>query len=145
MDKKSQLDRTLEALRILRLHEIFDARTIANRTKLTPRQAGRELSIFHQRHYLAKVGTDHHYAQYIRTNKPLPAKGSSVHRAYRTQLGKKNQQHHIDAQEQVARKIFKAVTTAIARELKRQFPLVASADISRQLSLFNQSILLENQ
>jgi hypothetical protein len=138
MDRKSQLDRALEPLRILRLHEVIDAKTIANRTALTPRQAGRVLSIFHQQHYLAKVGTDNHYAQYVRTNKPLPAKGSSVHRAYRTQLEKKNQQHHIDTQEQVARKIFKAVTMAIARELRRQIPLGASVDLSKQLSLFSQ-------
>jgi hypothetical protein len=91
------------------------------------------------------VGTDNHYTQYVRTNKLLPAKGFSVHRAYRTQLEKKNQQHHIDAQEQVARKIFKAVTTTIARELRQQFPLMASADISRQMPLFNQSVLLKNR
>ena len=139
MDKKSQLDRALEALRILQLHEIFDARTIANCTALTPRQASRELSILHQRRYLAKVGADSHYAQYVRTQKPLPAKGSSVQRAYRNQLEKKNQQqHHIDTREQVARKIFKAVAVAISREMRRQFPLAASADISRQLSLFAQ-------
>jgi len=125
MDRKSQLDQALEPLRILRLHEIIDAKTMANRTNLTPKQAGRVLSIFHQRHYLAKVGTDNHYAQYVRTNKPLPAKGSSVHRAYRTQLEKQKQQHHIETQEQVARKIFQAMTTALARELKRQFPLMA--------------------
>ena len=138
MDRKSQVDQALKPLRILRLHETIDAKAIADYTDLTPRQAGRVLSIFYQRHYLAKVGTDNHYAQYVRTNKSLPAKGSSVYRAYRTQLEKKNQQHHIDAEEQVARKIFKAVTVAIARELRRQFPLAASADIGKQLSLFSQ-------
>ena len=138
MDKKSQLDRALETLRILQPHEIVDAIMIANRTDLTLRQAGRALSVFHQIHYLAKVGANSHYAQYVRTKKPLPAKGASVQRAYRSQLEKKNQQQHTDTQEQVARKIFKAVTVAISRELRRQFPQAASVDISRQLSLFSQ-------
>lgn len=94
--------------------------------------------MFHQLHYLAKVGADSRYDQYVRTQKPLPSKGSSVQRAYRNQLEKKNQQHHIDAGEQIARKIFKAVTVAVSRELRRQFPLEASVDLSRQLSLFSQ-------
>jgi len=86
------------------------------------------------------VGADSHYAQYVRTQKPLLAKGSSVQRAYRNQLEKKNQQQHIDTREQVARKIFKAVAMAISREMRRQFPLTASVDISRQLSLFSQPL-----
>ena len=67
MDRKSQVDQALKPLRILRLHETIDAKAIADYTDLTPRQAGRVLSIFYQRHYLAKVGTDNHYAQYVRT------------------------------------------------------------------------------
>jgi hypothetical protein len=139
MDKRPQLDRTLEALRILQPHGTIDAIMIAKRTDLTLKQAGRVLSVFNQLHYLAKVGANSHYAQYVRTQKPLPVKGSSVQRAYRNQLKKKNQQQHTDTHEQIARKIFKDIAGAISRELRRQFPLTASVNISRQLSLFGQS------
>lgn len=134
----SHIDQILEVFRILQPQEAIDAKTMAELTALTPKQASSALSRLHQTGYLARVGSDSRYALYIPTTKPMRKKGSSIQKEYKSQLGKRSQRNHIDNQGQIAKRILRAFANVIERELGHQDRSQTYADIARQLTLFSR-------
>src|SRR5437773_5468295 len=96
----TQMDRVIEALRILP-QEPIDARILAELVvDLSPKQASRCLSELHCTGYFARIGTTNEgYALYIRTRKPLPTRSSSVKRAYKVLL----QRSHTTIEKRIAK------------------------------------------
>ncbi len=134
--RESHLDRVIDALRILnpQPQEPLDAKTLAELIDLTPKQASDCLSRLHCTGYLARVGTNDRRALYV-LKKPLKVKASTVWRAYRHRLMKRDQQDYIGVRRQIASKIAQAAIRAIEKELVRQVRPTTSVGATRQLSL----------
>ena len=126
----TQMDRVIEALRILP-PEPIDAKILAELIDLSPKQAGRCLSVLHCTNHIAKIGiTNEGYALYIRTRKPLGIKSSSVRRAYKVRL----QRSRTTIEKRIAK--IEVVVREIQKELKQQGPLSTLGNPAQQLTLF---------
>jgi hypothetical protein len=133
---KSHLSQVIDAFNILNPQEPLDTKTLSELIDLTPKQASRCLSVLHRTGYLAKVGTNNHYAHFV-LKKPLRARAISVRRAYKNRLTRQKQRNYRDVEQQIASKIAQAAIRGIERELARQARLTTSAGTSGQLFLFN--------
>jgi hypothetical protein len=134
--KHSQIDQVVEAFRILQPEEPLDARTLSDLIDLTPKQVSTALSRLHRTGYIARVGSTNRNALYIRTQKPMQRKGSSIQREYKTQLSKRSRRNHTDSQEQDAKRILQAIARTIERELGHRSQSSPPAVVARQLTLF---------
>jgi hypothetical protein len=132
---KSHLSQVIDAFNILTPQEPLDAKTLSELIDLTPKQTSRCLSVLHQTGYLAKVGTNNHYACFVLA-KPLKARAVSIRRAYQHRLTKQKQRDYKGVRRQIASKIAQAALRAIERELARQVRL-ATSDSAGQLFLFS--------
>jgi hypothetical protein len=123
---KSHLDGIIEALMNLNVtyrDAPIDAKTIADRLNLSPRQAWRGLYLLCKTGFLEKVQTLNRYAIYIRTFTPLP---------HNTRSG----QYYTPSSKGIARGVSDAVIAAPRKKLRSRAPSPKPGNISRQLILF---------
>ena len=136
----SQLAKIIETLTVLNPinpADPIDAKTMAVLANHTPGQVSPCLSILRYTGYLARVGSLHRYALYIRTHKPLLIRTASIQRRYRRRLDRRSAKNYTRSPQTIAREVSKTVIAALRQELRPRGPSSPPPKTSRQLTLFN--------
>jgi hypothetical protein len=123
---KSHLDKIIEALmnpNVTYPDTPIDAKTIAARVNLSPRQAWRGLYLLCKTGFLEKVRTFNRYAIYIRTFTPLPH-------------NRRSSRYYTPFSKGIAREGSDAVIAAPRKKLRSRAPSPKPGNISCQLTLF---------
>ena len=142
MKPKSCLDKILEVLQKLNpinAKDPIDAKTMADLATIPCNRAGDGLSRLHKIGCLVRIGTLDHYALYIRTNKPLPKRSSSIERRYKRQLDKKASRYSTLSPKEIARDISHTVIAALRPEIRGRARRHKTGNASRQLTLFRNA------